>query len=159
MAYNLLQRDIDILFQSKKEIFSRVEVLDNNFKTLVNIEGILISDSYSIDSESDIRRSYSCEIFLENDSYFIDQRYALMKRFIRPYVGIKYVRTGEIIWYLMGTFCFVDTSWQYNSSTHTLSLSCQDMMWRSCLTLSAEAVRRKRSKAGWTIWSSSVSAT
>ena len=128
MAYNLLQRDIDILFQSQKEIFSKVEILDSNFKTLVNIEGILISDSYSIDAESDIRRSYSCDMFLEHDSYFIDQRYALMKRFIRPYVGIKYIRTGEIVWYLMGTYCFVDTSWQYNSSTHTLSLSCQDMM-------------------------------
>ena len=128
MAYNLLQRDIDILFQSQKEIYSKVEVLDSNFKTLVNIEGILISDSYSIDAESDIRRSYSCEVFLEKDSYFIDQRYALMKRFIRPYVGIRYIRTGEIVWYLMGTFCFIDTNWQYNSSTHTLSLSCQDMM-------------------------------
>lgn len=128
MAYNLLQRDIDILFQSQKETYSRVEVLDSNFKTLVNIEGVLISDSYSIDAESDIRRSYSCDIFLENDSYFIDQRYALMRRFIRPYVGIKYIRTGEIVWYLMGTYCFIDTNWQYNSSTHTLSLSCQDMM-------------------------------
>lgn len=128
MAYNILQKDIDVLFQSQKEMFSRVEILDNNFKTLADIEGVLISDSYSIDAESDIRRSYSCEILLEKDSYFIDQRYALIKRFIRPYVGIKYIRTGEIIWYLMGTFCFVDTGWQYDSSTHTLNLSCQDMM-------------------------------
>ena len=128
MAYNLLQQDIDILFQSQKELFSRVEILDENFKTLANIEGMLISDSYSIDADSDIRRSYSCEMFVEKDSYFIDQRYALVKRFIRPYVGIKYIRTGEIIWYLMGTFCFIDTNWQYDSSTHTLSLSCKDMM-------------------------------
>jgi hypothetical protein len=128
MAYNILQQDIDILFQSQKEIFSRVEILDFNFKTLVGIDGILISDSYSIDAESDVRRSYSCEIHLEKDSYFIDQRYKLMSRYIRPYVGIKYIRTGEIIWYLMGTFCFIDTSWQFDSSSHTLSLSCQDMM-------------------------------
>jgi len=128
MAYNILQQDIDILFQSQKEIFSRVEILDVNYKTLVGIEGILISDSYSIDAESDIRRSYSCEIHLEHDSYFIDQRYKLMTRYIRPYIGIKYIRTGEIIWYLMGTFCFVDTSWKYDSSSHTLSLSCQDLM-------------------------------
>lgn len=128
MAYNILQQDIDILFQSQKEIFSRVEILDENFKTLVNIEGILLSDSYSIDAESDIRRSYSCEVHLEKDSYFINQRYVLMKRFVRPYVGIKHIRTGQTIWYLMGTFCFVDTNWQYDSLTHTLSLSCQDMM-------------------------------
>ena len=95
---------------------------------MVGIEGILISDSYSIDADSDIRRSYSCEIFLEKDSYFIDQRYKLLTRYIRPYVGIKYIRTGEIIWYLMGTFCFVETNWNFDSSSHTLSLSCQDMM-------------------------------
>lgn len=47
MAYNILQRDIDLLFQSQKEVFSKVEILDSNFKTLVSIEGVLISDSYS----------------------------------------------------------------------------------------------------------------
>lgn len=128
MVYNILQQDIDILFQSQKELFSRVEILDDNFKTIGEIQGVLISDSYSIDAESDIRRNYSCEIFLSKDSYFIDQRYVLMKRYIRPYVGIRYVRTGQIIWYLMGTFCFVETNWQYNSSAHILSLSCEDLM-------------------------------
>ena len=128
MSYNILQQDIDILFQSQKQIFSRVEILDSNYKTIIGLEGILISDSYSINAESDIRRSYSCDIFLENDSYFINKRYELMKKYIRPYVGIKYIRTGEIIWYLMGTYCFTETSWVYNNVSHTLSLSCEDMM-------------------------------
>ena len=128
MSYNILQQDIDILFQSQKQLFSRVEILDSNYKTIISLEGILLSDSYSIDAESDIRRSYSCDIFLEDNSYFINKRYELMKKYIRPYVGIKYIRTGEIIWYLMGTYCFTETSWVYNNVSHTLSLSCEDMM-------------------------------
>ena len=42
MKYNLLQQDIEILKQSSKELYSKVELLNRNKKIIANIEGDLI---------------------------------------------------------------------------------------------------------------------
>lgn len=125
--YNLLQQDIDILFQSQKELYSKVELLDHNLKVIQTIEGILISDSFTNDATSDIRRTYSCTLHLEKNSYFILKRIQLMDKYIRPYIGIKYMRTSEILWYKMGTFAVTEGSMVYDETNHNISLSCEDL--------------------------------
>ena len=69
MKYNILQQDIEILKQSSKELYAKVELLNRNKKILTSIEGNLISDSISIDALSDIRRTYSCEIKYSNENW------------------------------------------------------------------------------------------
>lgn len=125
--YNLLQQDIDILFQSQKELYSKVELLDHNFKLLQTVEGILINDSFTNDATSDIRRTYSCTLHLEKNSYFILKRIQLIDKYIRPYVGYKYMRTGEILWYQIGTFAVNECSMTYDETNHNISISCEDL--------------------------------
>lgn len=123
----LLQRDIDIVLQGSKEIFSRIEVIDDSFKIIESIESIVISDSLSIQSDSDLRRTYSCELLIQ-DVIHSNEFISLINKHIRSYIGIRYIRTNEIIWYLLGTFCITDFNYNYDSITHTLSLSCEDFM-------------------------------
>ena len=128
MKYNLLQRDIDILKQSTKEIYSRLELLNRNKKIIANIEGTLISDSISIDAESDIRRTYSCELKYSNDNWNNANKYKLMSYYICPYIGIKHIISNEILWYKLGTFAFDNRSFTYNETTHSLSIQCYDLI-------------------------------
>lgn len=127
--YIVRQKDIELLMQSDKTLFYKLELLNEDMTVIDLIEGNLISDNLSIDANSDIRRTYSCELFVENSTFDIgyDKRIWNDKR-IRPYIGILHQRSHEVIWYLIGTFVFIDTNFHFNANTKTLSLTCHDMM-------------------------------
>lgn len=143
MKYNLLQKDIDILKQGSKEIYARLELLNRNKKILSNIEGDLISDSITIDAESDIRRTYSCELKYSKQNWNSFNRYKLMTYYISPYVGIRLIRTDEILWYKLGTFLFDSRNFTFNESSSTLSIQCLDLIISINGTLGGEIKDQK----------------
>ena len=123
------QKDIEILMQSDKELYYKLELLNENMKVIDLIEGNLISDNISISSDSDVRRTYNCEIFVENSTFNISNDSKIWYgRRIRPYIGIKHVRSNEIVWYLIGTYLFSEAGYSYDETSKTLSLTCSDMM-------------------------------
>jgi hypothetical protein len=127
--YIITQDDINIVNQNVKELFVKIELLNKNFKVIYSFEGNLISDSFSISSDSNVRRTYSVELVVNDSSLFVGaDKKIWMDKYIRPYVGIKNVRTKEIQWYLKGTYTMLDLNYSYNQTTNTLSLSCSDLM-------------------------------
>lgn len=104
-------------------------MLNKNYMVIESIEGNLISDNYSIDSSSDIRRSYSLDMHVADSSFKIGVNKKIwFDKLIRPYIGIYSLRDKEIIWYSKGTFCFNEATYSYDGSSATLSLSCNDLM-------------------------------
>lgn len=129
MAYIITQEDKNIVNQNIKELFVKVELLNKNYKVIDVLDGYLISDSFSIDTNSAVRRTYNMELFVNDSSLLIgNDKKIWMDKYIKPYVGYKNLRTKEIQWYLKGTFTILDSSCSYNESTNTLSLSCSDLM-------------------------------
>lgn len=127
--YIVTQTDVDLLMQSTKVLYYKLELLNENMKIIESIEGNLISDNISIDSNSDIRRTYTCEMIVTNSSFNIGKnKFIWFDKMIKPYIGILYQRTKEIVWYCLGTYLFVDTNYNFDSTTNTLSLTCNDMM-------------------------------
>lgn len=128
-SFIIQQKDINAIRQKERIIYSKVELLNHNFKILDSLQGNLISDSFTINAESDIRRIYNLELHITNSSFFIgSEKKFWIDRYIRPYVGIKYLRTNEILWYCMGTFVINDNDITYDKTTKTLSLTCSDLM-------------------------------
>lgn len=129
MAYIITQRDLDIIKSKNLVRYSKLEILNTDFKIMDVITSVLLNDSYSIDAESSVRRTYSCDIQLKDSKYFIgaDKKF-WMNHLIRPYLGIKNQRTKSIQWYCMGTFCLLEGNYKYDSTTSTLSLKCNDLM-------------------------------
>lgn len=127
--YIVKQKDIELLMQSDKELYYKLELLNENMKVIDLIEGYLISDSLSIYADSDVRRTYSCEIFAENSTFNISNNSKIWYgRRIRPYIGIRHIRSNEIVWYLNGTYLFSEAGYSYDETNKTLSLTCLDMM-------------------------------
>lgn len=125
----ITQIDKNIVTQSAKELFAIVEILNSDMKVVDVIEGKLISDSFSIDANSGVRRTYTAELLVDNGTMIIgENKYIWMDKYIRPYVGIKELRTGEIVKYLKGTYTILDNNYSYDATTSTLSLSCSDLM-------------------------------
>lgn len=129
MAYVITQTDIDIVNQHSKELFAKVELLNKEFKVIYSLEGNLISDSFSISTDSNVRRTYSMDLVVEDTSLLIGENKKIwMDKYIRPYIGIRNLRTQEIIWYLKGTFTMLDSNYSFDEANKKLSLSCSDLM-------------------------------
>ena len=69
--YNPNQEDIELLFQKNIEAKIKIELLNADFETIDTLQTELISDNYTIDSESDIRRTYEGTFFVKDSSFFI----------------------------------------------------------------------------------------
>ena len=146
MSYIIQQEDIDILLDSNWTVYSRIELLDSNFKTIDQLEGIVLSDSTTVDANSDVRRTTSLSFVVELEdrktNAIIDNlinnksskrmvgidSIFWINRFIKVYIGIKTARSNGIKWYNLGIFLFNQLSYNYDVSTRTLSLSCSDLM-------------------------------
>lgn len=131
---DLTQMYRDILYQSDWILYSRIEILNRNFKIINYVEGNLLDDSYTIDSESDMRRTYNCSLAVTDASFILGQNsWVWIDTYIRPYVGIKHLRSGEIAWTLMGTFSVRNSSYSDDDS-YTLNIDCGDLI----MTLNGE---------------------
>lgn len=127
--YIVTQQDIELLMQANKTLYYKLELLNENMQIVDLLEGNLISDSISISSDSDVRRTYNCQLIVTDSSFDIgyDKKIWLNKR-IRPYIGVEHQRSGKVIFYLIGTFVFSESGFNYDATTHTLSLTCNDLM-------------------------------
>ena len=129
MVRIITQEDKNIVNQNVKEVFAKIELLNKNYKVIEVLDGYVISDSFSIDASSAVRRTYSMDIFVNDSSFFIGgDKKIWMDKYVRPYIGYKNLRTKDIQWYLKGTFTMLDSGYSYNQNTNTLSLSCSDLM-------------------------------
>ncbi|MEG2381077.1 MAG: DUF5048 domain-containing protein [Oscillospiraceae bacterium] len=129
MAYNPQQRDLEILRQSNRNVYLKIDLLDRSFKTIGNVEGEATADSYSMDANSDIRTTYNFTLVVGDSSFLIGRDKKIwFNKYIRVYVGFYHQRSREIIWYPMGVFLFDKAGYSYNNSTKELSLSCVDRM-------------------------------
>lgn len=129
MGHEVTQTDLSILRQGEQEIRLKVELLNSDFKVLDSLEGYIINDNFSQDSESLQRRSYSCDLKILNSSFIIgkDKKIWLDKR-IRVFYGIKSIRENRIIWYQLGVYCYISMKYSNTGTDRTLSLTCGDLM-------------------------------
>lgn len=128
-SYVVQQRDIDILKQNTRVTYAKIELLNHSFQTVNTIEGHISNDNFSCDGDSAVRRTYTCDVVVTDDSFKVGKdKNIWADRYIRVYYGIEQSRTNEIIWYLLGTFSFVDVSYSYSTTDKSLSLTCNDMM-------------------------------
>ena len=129
MEFLAQQVDYDILAQPKRNIRIKVELLNSSFQTIESVEGNVIDDSYNIDAEADVRRTYNVTFVLDDDSFQIGaDKKIWFNKYLRVHTGIQHLRTGIYHWYSIGIFVMDNTSYRYSADTHTLSLSCHDMV-------------------------------
>ena len=127
--YLVQQEDIDLLRQPIKTYFCRVELLNHQMQVVESLEGNVLSDSFSLDGESPIRRTYNCDLAITSSTFKVAKdAYIWYDRYIRVYYGFKGQRDKKLHEYLLGTFSFVDMNYSYSTTQNSLSLTCSDMM-------------------------------
>lgn len=120
-------KDIQALKQTKKVMYCKFEILDANYKVITNpFEGKVLSGNYSINADSDIRRTCNLTIALKNDKDVFNED-ILYNHYLRIYIGYTYLPTKEILYYNIGIYMFDKESFSYDISTNQLSFSLCDL--------------------------------
>lgn len=129
MAIQITQQDIDIIKQSQKNIYVKINLLNNNKKIVDSLEGVATSASLQIDAESSMRRTTNVSFFVKNKNYLTDADSRIwLDKLVALYVGYLHQRSKKIIWYKLGTFVFNTTNFIYSASDKSVSISCNDLM-------------------------------
>lgn len=125
--YAPTQDDIRLLTQSTRDVYCYLDILNRNFKKIGSLDGQVISDSYSFNAGSDVRKTVSLSIHVSDSSLLIGRdKKVWYDKYIDVSMGIRNIRTKEIVRYPIGTFLFYDINYSYSASDRTLNLSLVD---------------------------------
>lgn len=129
MAYQITQNDLDILDQSSHEIYLYVELLNKDMKIIDEIQGVIINASFSIDADSDIRRTCTFSIHVLDSTFYLTENSRVwLDKFFRVYIGYRHIRSGQILKYNLGIYLPDVYSYSYSYEENILSLDGVDMM-------------------------------
>lgn len=90
MKYLPTDEDLALLKSHSPHIYCRIDLLDKNFATVDSLEGIAIDGTVSVDSESDIRRTFNTTLYLGKKSVVsaFDEEDWISKN-VRVFIGLK----------------------------------------------------------------------
>lgn len=125
----ITQDDINLLKQSSRTVYARIDVLNKNFKTIGTLDGTLVSDSYSFDATSDVRKTANITLCVKDSDFELRNDGRIwFDKYIRLKTGIFDIRKRETVWYDIGLFVYMDAGYNYNASTIQLTISLSDLM-------------------------------
>lgn len=125
----LQQIDIDLLKQTNRVLFVKIELLNKDFLIIDSLEGEAIDVSYSNDASSTVRRTVSLTMYVKDQSFLIGENKKIwLDKYIRIYIGYQHTRTKTIQWYSLGLYLFNSMSYVYDAASKVLTLECGDLM-------------------------------
>lgn len=126
---NVSAPNLDLLLQPTLDVFIKMEVLDLSYFVVGNITGNVVSANFSIDAESDLRRTCNLEFVVTGGDFkALEGGYIWLNRMVRPYIGYLNQKTGEIEWYNQGLYVVNSPTYTYDATTATVSFQGLDLM-------------------------------
>lgn len=126
----LTQAEYNVAKQTSRFLYSKIVLLSKNFEQIGELTGNVIGNpSFSISSDSDIRRTCSISLIPTDSSFDIDKGNKIwFDKYIQIYMGIRETHKDDIIWTNMGVYIINDPSRAYSADDNTLSFQASDLM-------------------------------
>lgn len=130
-SYIVTQNDLNLTYQHVMNVRIKVLVYDMDMVYVDTIDCALISGTFNMDSNSDVRRTASfvlspiqpnINVLIEEDSLTWINRNIVLE------AGIQDHRTQEYVYYKLGTFLIMTYNSTYDATTNQLTLNCSDWM-------------------------------
>lgn len=134
VKYTITQYDKDLLLQNNMQYKYRLLVIDNNKTVIDELSVLQMVGSYSINSESDIRRTTSFSMCLDSlyEDYFVEKKlYEWIGYSFELQIGIYSIRDDDYIWYNCGYYLITEGNTLYNSTENSITTALSD--WYSRL--------------------------
>lgn len=133
MKYNITQNDKDMLLQSSLQYKYRLLVIDKNGSIIDELSSLQVVGSYTIDAESDIRRTTSFTMFLDHSyrDYSVEQKlYEWIGCSFELQIGLYSIRNEAFTWYHCGYYLITSANTSYNAVTNSISTDLSDWFAR-----------------------------
>lgn len=128
-GFNITTTQLATSLQNIQSRYIRLELLNYQFQTVNNLEGVCTAGSISIDANADIRRTGSVTLVVTGSDFEVQLGGQIwLDKYIRVWVGVMSLITGEIEYTNCGIYIIDAPSYSYNPSTNTLTLSLLDLM-------------------------------
>lgn len=128
-SLNITSAQFGSVMQNIQSRYIKINLLNYQFQTVDSIEGVCTAGSISIDANSDIRRTGSITLVVNNSSFEVESGSKIwLDKYAQIYIGIMSFITGEVEYVNCGTYIIDAPSYQYDPSTNTLTLSLLDLM-------------------------------
>lgn len=129
MKYHITQYDKDLLTQESTDYKYRLFIVGKNKNRLDELYGIKSIGTYTIDSDSETRRTVSFTMYLD-DSYRSDSLENKLTDWIgcnfELQIGIYNLREDDYIWYQCGYYLITSANTAYNAVDNSITLSLSD---------------------------------
>ena len=129
MKYNITQQDKNLLLQNSLDYKYKLLVLNNNGNILDELDCIMSIGTYTIESESYVRRATSLILFLD-DSYqsmSVESKiYDWIGLNFELQIGIYSIRNDDYVWYKCGNYLITDGGTNYDATNNSISISLSD---------------------------------
>ena len=126
---NITNEQFQTTLQSIQNRYIKIELLNYQYQTVDMLEGVATEGNITIDANSDIRRTASISLVVNDSSFNVQSGGKIwLDKYIRLWVGTESIRTGEVEWTNCGLYIIDAPSYQYDAVTNTLSLSLLDLM-------------------------------
>lgn len=126
-----------VILQRYRNIDIQIFVLDYDFNIIDEISGIVETADFSIDNNSDIRRTANISMLLKsnftntgilNDVYFQSGNGYWFDKYLRINIGIEDITTNEYEWFKQGVYLINEPSISYDATTNSVSFQAVDLM-------------------------------
>ena len=131
------QSQLNTIKQPYRNINIKIEVLDYSYYVLDEISGVATSASFSINADSDIRRTCNINMVLNDrysknklatEIYWNSGNPFWFDKYLRINIGIDEIGTGETIWNNQGIYLINQPSLLYDAENNSLSFEGVDLM-------------------------------
>lgn len=126
----MTQEEYNVSLQPTRVLHTKIIVKNYDFSDFGNLEGVVVGfPSFTIDSESNIRRTCSISLVPTTQTFEIKSGSAIwLDKYIQVYVGIEDVATKEPIYTNMGIYLIDNPERVYSATDNTLSFKLVDLM-------------------------------
>lgn len=128
-SLNITAAQFNAVMQNIQSRYIRLELLNYQFQTVGSLEGVCVSGSITIDANSDVRRTGSVVLVVNNSSFNVESGGKVwLDRYARVWVGTMSFTSGQVEYINCGIFIIDAPDYNYDPSTNTLTLSLLDLM-------------------------------
>jgi hypothetical protein len=115
--------------QKVRTLHVLIYLLNFQLRKIAELSGIILDGStFSIDANSDIRRTCNLTIVPTSSNFDVSSEGIWIDKYIQVQVGIEDFKTRKVNYTNMGIYLINNPTTTYNAQTHTLAISGIDMM-------------------------------
>ncbi len=126
---NITEEQYRTVLQNIQNRYIWIELLNYQFQTVEELNGVVVGGNITINANSDIRRTGNIELVVNNSTFEVESGGKIwLDKYIRIWIGTQNLITQQITKTNCGIFIIDAPNYRYDQNTNILNLNLLDLM-------------------------------